>query len=168
MTNFKQGLEALKKAKRARRRKSVKSEAAAKLEVRERDKRCRFPKCGCTRNWDPMRSFLEVSHNRHKGMGGNPAGDRSAAALMVLLCKWRHQDGKVAYGRGTLRTAFLGDDGYNGAVAWEIPAELFSELVGLPTAGDWIEIAREQSPGVLLPSTEEQRVVLAELATMDV
>jgi hypothetical protein len=75
------------------------AEDAEKQKVRRRDGYCRFPLCGCGK----MRLRTEVSHSEHKGMGGNPAGDRSKADLMVLVCHRRHKDGRVAIDKGTLR-----------------------------------------------------------------
>lgn len=56
-------------------------------DVRDRDRRCRFPGCPC----HEFNLRLDVSHARHRGIGGNPAGDRTDPASMVLLCLERHQ-----------------------------------------------------------------------------
>ncbi len=101
------------RAKRARASKAA--EAANKQIVREQDEYCRFPLCGCRRRGDP----LHVSHSRHKGMGGNPAGDRSVPWLMMLLCAWRHREAPISIDRGTLRWRALTSQGSRGPVAWE-------------------------------------------------
>lgn len=122
--------------RRAKAGRLKREENANKQQVRDRDRVCRFPLCPC-KNFD---LFLEVSHSEHKGMGGDPTGERSAPELMVLICNWRHRLSRYSIDRKTLRWRPLTAAGANGLIVWEarIPW-LFGE--------DWREIARELGPG---------------------
>lgn len=153
----------------ARQRKRVKltaAEIAEKDVVRERDKRCRFPKCGCKRFDFGMKCWPTVSHDMHKGMGGDPQGKVSIACLMILLCKWRHQDAPVSRHAMTMRTRYLTPDQNDGPVAFEV--DLWAVRPGMyQQRGVWFEVARESDVGLLMPLTEEQEHVLDELAEME-
>lgn len=124
--------------------------------VRVRDHVCRFPLCPCGR----FNLHLDVSHQEHKGMGGDPTGERSLPALMVLVCNWRHKEAKIAIDRGTLRWVPLTDQGANGPIAWEIEIGAFS---GGTLARGWVELAREVEIGVLAPMLDAQRAILEHL-----
>lgn len=107
-----------------------------KDEVRDRDRVCRFPLCPCHR----FGLFLEVSHREHKGMGGDPTGERSAPELMVLVCNWRHKESRYSIDKKTVRWVPLTDAGAKGPIAWEIWAPwLFGHK--------WTEFARESAIG---------------------
>jgi hypothetical protein len=127
------------KARAKRARASKANENANKQLVRARDVRCRFPLCRCRLRGDP----LHVSHQRHKGMGGNPAGDRSLPAGMMLLCAWRHREAPVSIDRGTLRWRPLTLDGAGGPVAWDaqLPAIPIEWRPGPGSVDGWITIA---------------------------
>jgi len=102
-----------------------KAEREAKAIVRARDRVCRFP--GGNHAWP-----LEVAHLQHKGMGGNPAGDRSVPEKMILLCRGHHQSGPVSLHRGTLKVEPLTDAGTNGEVrfhAWRPDLVVIPEMV---------------------------------------
>ena len=167
VTNFKQPRS--RKVDRFYKRLDLKrAEDRNKAEVRRRDKRCRMPLCGCKK----MAIRAEVSHAIHKGMGGNPAGDRSAPELMMLLCACRHKENAVSIDRGTLKWVPLTADGANGPVAWYISASVIPEARSLgPDARlrldwDFYNVARERSVGVLEPLDAVQRVLLGLLAEM--
>lgn len=135
-----------------------------KAKVRRRDKRCRFPLCGCGR----LKLRLEVSHQEHKGMGGNPAGDRSKAEGMIYLCVHRHQDGIISRHKGTMRVRALSLAGMNGRVAFDVDMRVVRRgLEGMAGGAAWKEVARESAPGQLEPLTAEQRAVLEQLAEME-
>jgi hypothetical protein len=156
----------------------AREERGHKDEARIRDKfRCRFPLCGCQRWLDrPMKKVLTVSHDKHKGMGGDPTGERSRPPGLVTLCKWRHQDGKISRQAGNLRAVALTDRGNDGPIAWEIDltalkgvdARWFGPSPG-PVLGDspWIEVARERDVQQLEPLLPWQRAVLEKLAEME-
>lgn len=131
------------------------AEARAKAWVRRRDRVCRFPLCRCRE----IGLTLEVSHHLHKGMGGNPEGDRNTPENMVLLCTHRHRDGRISRHHGTLRVRFLTRHGFEGPVAW---------MVDWGTTGTrWVEVARESAPGVWEPLTAHQADILSDLAMME-
>lgn len=148
------------------------AEQTAKRAVRKvAGGRCRFPLCGCRKMGLALVASLEVSHDKHKGMGGNPAGDRSTPEIMILFCKHRHQFGRISRHAGTLRTEpIVKRLGNNGPVKFLVDVSALRARV----AGDagvlvdrWRVVARESAPGVLLPLTDWQRRTLERLATME-
>jgi len=162
-------------AKRARARESRRRRAAVLTnmqEVRDRDRRCRFPLCGCGRLG--TYSAPEVSHDRHRGAGGNPSGDRSLPDAMILLCNHRHQDGVIARDKRTLRIRHLTPAKNRGPVAFEIKrsALIVPELLRVMAAPDtpasaWVEVARERAPHELERLLPWQVAVLSVLAEMN-
>lgn len=134
-----------RKVARAKKRITLKTaEDKEKAKVRKRDSWCRFPLCGCHR----FRLALHVSHQHHKGMGGNPAGDRSTADQMILVCSARHTENEFAIDRGTIRWRALTPAGANGLIAWDIDFAQYAKLER-PTRGErWFEFAREVAPRV--------------------
>jgi hypothetical protein len=151
-TNFKPSRTVRKKAEHQRKLARKGHERQEMTAVRQRDRACRFPLCGCR----TLKLRLEVAHTQHRGMGGNPAGDRTSTASCVLLCMHRHQFGAVSLHAGTLRHVPLTADGFDGPVAWEIYDDL----------GGWMEVAREDRIGHCeLTPLQAQR--LAELGEMD-
>lgn len=148
-------------------RKAKGAEDEQKAKVRRRDKYCRFPLCGCGK----FKLQLEVSHGQHKGAGGNPKGDRSAAKLMILLCSARHLRNRISLHRATLRVRALNPrQGLGGPVAWDVDGRALAHMVagtepvGLPPK--WIELARETARHVYEPFTDAQQQALDLLATM--
>lgn len=129
--------------------------------------RCRFPLCRC---WHPLcgrKGALTSSHDDHKGMGGDPTGERSLPECLITLCKWRHQDAPISRHAGTLRTRYLTLAKNDGPVAWEIAAAALGLSWSGPSAGGWVEVAREVSVNHLEPLRPWQREVLERLAEMD-
>jgi hypothetical protein len=133
-------------------------EQREKAKVRKRDKGCRFPLCGCRR----LGLRLEVAHgvlddpkSQHKGMGGNPKGDRSDAKLMVLLCDHRHQFSVWSAHAGTLRAVARTADGFDGPVTWQVQQGDFG----------WVDVAYETAPSAL-DRDRTARGFLTELAKM--
>jgi hypothetical protein len=108
-------------------------ENANKEKVRVRDRTCRFPFCIC-KQWN---LFLEVSHREHKGMGGDPSGERSLPELMILVCNWRHKESPISIDKKQIRAVPLTAAGTNGPVAWEVKDGFYH----------WRELAREVEPG---------------------
>jgi hypothetical protein len=170
---WKDGITPKKKRAKQRRQRNA-GEQSEKAKVRERDVVCRFPLCGCKRGVRPPtgHSWLTVSHDRHKGMGGDPSGNASIAALMVLLCAWRHQEASVSRHAGTLNSKYLTPDQNDGPLAWLV--DLSAVYPGLyATRGVWFEVAREcyveggSGELRLEPLTDEQQHVLDDLGEMD-
>lgn len=159
LNNWKPSRTVRKKQTHTTRAEKVAQERAEKAAVRRRDKRCRFPLCGCR----SLGLRLEVSHDFHKGMGSKDGV--SIASLMVLLCEHRHQHGTVSRHRGTMRSVYLTPDGYDGPVAWEIDINALLKGGALPAA--WMEVARETAPGQLDALSPWQAASLAKLATME-
>lgn len=149
---------ARKKAERETKLARRAHEDKEKAKVRKRDRyACRFPLCGCRQ----LGLRLEVSHDEHKGMGGNPSGDRSTADKMILFCTHRHQHGNISRHHGTLRLVYLTKDGTNGPVAFELHGDAFGR------SGTWFEVARETRPGHLAPLEAWQQSILEHLADME-
>jgi hypothetical protein len=150
-------------------------EDTQKGKVRNRDKYCRFPLCGCKR----FGLHCETSHRRHKGMGGNPKEDRSDPADMVYLCSARHQSNVFAVDRKSLRWRPLTEKGAHGPIAWDIKVSelrrlvpkstpLIALAVGLMGRDKWFELARETGIHVYEPMTPEQTAIVAFLKGMEV
>jgi hypothetical protein len=86
-------------------------------EARIRDgNRCQFPLCTCA-IWP---SPVEIAHLKHRGMGGNPAGDRSTADRLIALCRRRHQDSRLSLHHGTIEAVPLSAAGMNGPKLWRV------------------------------------------------
>lgn len=156
-------------AKRKTKRDLERAELDAKGEVRRRDlHKCRFPLCGCRELKLHLDARLEVSHQKHKGAGGNPAGDRSLAEIMILLCLHRHQQGRISIGKGTLRAEYLTALLANGPLRWLADTEVLppGHYRCTDRENRWFELARESKVQVLEPLTINQEVVLRALATM--
>lgn len=152
-----------------RNRKLKTNEAAEKAIVRARDQRCRFPLCGCERLGLP----LHVSHAVHKGMGGDPTGDRSVSSLMVLVCAARHRENKIALDKGTLRWEPVTDAGANGPICWWVDVLAMGLQAGAANGvtsdgGWWFLLAEEYSAqgGLFVALDENQRDALGVLAQM--
>lgn len=176
------GTTTLEHRKTSRGRKAT--ENTNKDKVRHRDhRRCRFPQCGCRRRgWR-----LEVSHDRHKGIGGNPKGDRSETPGLILMCLPRHQTSRFSRHAMTIRNVYLTDAGNDGPIAWQIKrSELVAALEerlererdararemlqGLKLLGlgdEWLELARESRIQQLEPLDAWQRATLDFLETVE-
>lgn len=138
-----------------------------KAQVRLRDRYCRMPLCGCWR----FRLSLHVSHQQHKGMGGNPKGDRSHPDRMLLVCGPRHRENRISIDNHTLRWREIGRD-VDGhvLVAWDVDRHALAHRLGalLVHQPDWFEVARESALHRFEPFTPEQRAVLERLAEMKI
>lgn len=158
----------VEKARKAKARRELRAkETNAKNAVRRRDRwHCRFPLCQCHELGVTPIAALEVSHEVHKGMGGDKTGERSRTAGMVLLCKHRHQDGVISRHRGSLRAVALTENGYDGPVAWEIRVEELNAIGRgqIRLVGEWVEVARESTPGYIYPPQPWQLFFLGALA----
>ena len=99
----------------AKRRRLDKAELVEMNHVRERDGHCRFLFCPC-RIYGAM---PQVSHQKHRGMGGNPSLDRTDRRTMLLLCPWRHTGSRLSNDqRGISWVPISPDKGAEGPVIW--------------------------------------------------
>ena len=74
-----------RKAKRATEKAHEQREMQAAL-IRDR-RTCRVPRC----EWMAKKLRVEPAHQRHRGMGGNPSGDRTTRATVIALCIRHHR-----------------------------------------------------------------------------
>lgn len=166
-TFFKHDIAPLGVERRRRKLTREKREQQAMAAVRKRDKGCRFPRCRCRR----VGIRLEVSHAEHRGMGGNPSGDRTDPATMVQVCAWRHTQGVFSIDKGTLRWVPMSVLGANGHIQWQIDIALFHYYMNggeRPATPKWMAIA-EEAPGqlgVAVGLSEMQENLLTRLAAM--
>lgn len=146
---------------RARRRRLTSlAERDAMQEVRARDRGCRFPLCGCRGLF-----AVHVCHLVHRGMGGNPTGDRTDPARLISLCAWRHLLGRVSLDKHTVQIVPLTQRGMDG------PCKFLIHSASLPMfdlPGQFWEVGREVRRGECAPFSGEQAVVLDWLASMKV
>jgi hypothetical protein len=138
------------------------AEQGEKRKVRTRDRTCRFPRCGCQR----FKLTLAVCHTAHKGMGGNPARDRSVAPLMILFCSARHRENRISLDRGTVRVRPLTDKLFGGACAFDVDTRALTGLA--PGAPQWTEVGRETARHTFEPFTPAQLAILDQLRGMEV
>lgn len=148
-----------KRRRTRRRHQRDKVERSNKAEVRDRDRYCRFPVCGCVK----ANLAGHVSHQEHKGMGGNPAGDKSMPERMLFLCRCRHRESAVSIDRGTLRWNALTHAGAVGPIAWELDLRAVGRWPSTKPA-EWFEVARENARHTYEEFTPLQKLILAELA----
>lgn len=161
-TNFKEPRSGkIERFKRRQKRKT--HEDAEKAKVRRRDKGCRFPLCECRK----MNLALHASHRVHKGMGGSPKGEVDDEKNMIRLCVWRHQQGRIAVHRGTLKWDPLTEDGANGPVEWFIDPEALGLSLASVRIDGMVSIAIETSRGVIKPPDPWERAILLQLAQMN-
>lgn len=142
-----------------KRTKQTSKEDAIMRSVRLEDRYCRMPMCGCHK----MKLRLDVSHSNHRGMGGNPKGDRTTRETLILLCSARHKENVISVDRKTLFIFPLTLDGLRGACSFSIDMRA---LGGTRRKGVFV-IGRETARHVFEPFTEEQLAVLTRLAAME-
>jgi hypothetical protein len=72
-------------ARRQKTAERVKAEQKAMREAKQRDSQtCRRPRC------QHKKLPVDACHMRHRGMGGNPKGDRTTRATVISLCRIDH------------------------------------------------------------------------------
>lgn len=158
--NWKPSRTARKKAEKKKKTDRKTKERQSMDVARKADRGCRFPLCGCKK----LGLRVEVAHLRHRGMGGNPKGDRTQPDNVISLCTHRHQHGAVSLHKGTLRIEPLTDAGTRGPVAFYIDRQ-YAYTEG---PDGWFCVAHETSPGMLaIPLTSMQLNTLGILAEMD-
>lgn len=158
--NWKPSRTARKKAEKKKKTDRKTKERQSMDVARKADRGCRFPLCGCKK----LGLRVEVAHLRHRGMGGNPKGDRTQPDNVISLCTHRHQHGPVSLHKGTLRVEPLTTEGTRGRVMFLVDAETLGVS---PNYGDrWYIVAIEESPGRCRPDwTQETNLnTLAEMS----
>lgn len=164
-TNFKQPRISQKVQRGIKRQARDLAEEKNKREVRRRDKKCRFALCGCHR----FRLAKHVAHLKHKGIGGDPDGERSLPMHMIQVCIARHREHAFSIDKKTIECRPLTKSGTNGPVAWWIDMREVERLavVDWRLVGDgWRELARERAVNVLEPLIPWQLSLLESLAEM--
>ena len=74
-------------AARTRRANRVAAEQKIMRQARRRDHgECRWPRCAYKSKSLP----IDVCHDRHRGMGGNPSGGRTRLNELISLCRVHH------------------------------------------------------------------------------
>lgn len=76
-----------RKAKAKRRRRVVTREQTIMRQARVRDR----SRCQAVMSSGVCWGLVDVCHRRHRGMGGNPKGDRTVLADLICLCRHHHQ-----------------------------------------------------------------------------
>jgi len=76
--------------------------------------KCRFPRC------DVRDLPIDPCHLQHRGMGGNPKGDRTERKTVIALCRIHHG----LYDRGELDIEPLTPDVFDGPCDWYVYAIL--------------------------------------------
>ena len=75
-------------ARRQRRVDLVKHEQREMAAAKRRDRGCRWPGCTMVKKF---RLALHACHSmQHRGMGGNPSGDRTRRDQLITFCAWHH------------------------------------------------------------------------------
>ena len=144
-----------RKVRKAIARKPQVSKERANMDaVRREDKYCRFPWCGCRK----FKLTLHVAHLHHRGIGGNPKGDKSDPSKMILLCSARHRENAISLDRKTLRIRPLTDKGTRGPCAFDVDMRTYRGQGG---ESEWSEVARETAlHDISAPGLDEQDVLL--------
>lgn len=152
--NKRKGVTARARAAKSRKLKAV--ERDRMQEAREREGyTCRFPhQCGLT---------IAVSHQRHRGIGGDPSGECSDPKIMIGVCHVIHRTGRIALDKKNLRWVPLTDDGANGPIEWQVHLGALPWFVGTHFQ-DWVRVAVEDAPGRLVAPIEVHRLLLAAIA----
>lgn len=97
--------------RRERRSAVVAAEQKAMQAALVRDgRKCRWPAC----EHRTMKLPIDPCHRRHRGMGGNPAGDRTERASIISLCRVHHG----LYDAHLLEIEPLGAEGFDGLCAF--------------------------------------------------
>lgn len=158
--NWKPSRTARKKAEKKKKTERKTTERKNMDAARKADKGCRFPLCGCRK----LGLRVEVAHLTHRGMGGNPKGDRTQPDNVISLCAHRHQHGEISLHKGTLDIRPLTPDGTRGPVMFLVDAE----TLGLDPNYErrWYVLASEEAPGQCKPDWI-QDMNLRRLAEMD-
>jgi hypothetical protein len=96
-------------ARRERHKLLKHAESDVMRQAKARDRfRCRVPSC-------PHKDLpTDACHFRHRGMGGNPAGDRTTRETIITLCRLHHGD----YDTGRLTITPGTSHGFDGPCAF--------------------------------------------------
>lgn len=99
-------------------------------EAKKLDGRCRWPEA------HKCRGQLEGAHVfQHRGMGGNPAGDRTTPGDILTVCAWIHRQGPASIDGKDLKVEALTDRGTRGPCVFWRQGE-----------SGWYVVAQERAP----------------------
>lgn len=149
------GITAKLRASKKRRTKAIELENMR--QVRSEDGYCRFPLCGCYQPQPHLWSIWlkpEVAHLDHRGMGGNPAGDKSDVKLLITVCNWRHKIDKFSLDKKTIKCEPMTDMGTRGPVRWLVNVEALRDVMPVGCASEWLVIAEEVRPHLTQPLSD--------------
>jgi hypothetical protein len=96
------------RAETRRERKAHEDQIERAVKARDRN-RCRVPGC---------RERGEWAHLNHRGMGGNPKGDKSTTAETLCLCRPHHREGPDSLDQGGMEVIPLTKAGCDGPLAF--------------------------------------------------
>lgn len=89
------------------------AEDAIMKQARQRDgNRCRWRTC--TGKYRGLVLPIDICHNVHRGMGGNPKLDRTTRDQLVALCRKHHQ----AWDDGLIDLQPISDAGFDGLISF--------------------------------------------------
>lgn len=111
--------------RQGRRSKRVMAENTVIVEAKTRDgRRCRYPRC-------KLRMVMHGSHlGKHRGMGGNPLGDRTTRDNIITQCAQHHQE----FDLDLIDIRPLTNQGADG------PCEFYRWI-----NGEWVFVGRERT-----------------------
>jgi len=146
------------KREREDRRDGVKShEAKNKTAARKGDDyACRFPRCFCHR----QKIAPAVAHLDHKGMGGNPAGDRSDDRLLICLCPARHRESRISLDAGSMKVRPLTKLGTRGRCEFYVDLNALDKVPAAPKRPRWFLVATERELHIFEMFSREQALIL--------
>lgn len=94
----------------------VAAEQKVMQDAKKRDGgKCRVPRCEYAKRELPV----DPCHFTHRGMGGNPDGDRTTREQVISLCRIHHS----MFDRGDLDISPMTDAGADGPCAYSVRSE---------------------------------------------
>lgn len=98
--------------------------------LRRDERKCRVPRC----EYATKKLRIEPAHMVHRGMGGDPSGERTTRATVISLCLVHHGQ----YDHGEIDIVPLTEQEFDGPCDWYVRNEWF----------EWELFASEKTIGV--------------------